>query len=574
MIVDFAGMKYFLNLMGLHEKECFWSTIDLAEYCIGGKDFDDIKIRSIHEEKIVYSRFHALHRQDEYVKLGAGEVLGKFETWMHETAASAESGDVINIIMIAHGDPSPGESQGTLQLGTSWLEPSHLRDIMKKFKDGVQVNFVTNACGSGGICRAFSAEDQQNRLIIAAAGPSQSSSGNGMVGWVKGLSPSGRFRSSYFMDVIIKSLGKLNLDGIGPKLATLGQDLTANVHTNPEPDQAKSNPQMDGDTARQASLNLQQVLHFDYVDFPRDPTPSSRFLRQESKYQIVLQQSTDDIDEWGFGNCHRDVEDLFKAEVQKSDDGHAYLQGDAELWARMSRVLNQNQKGPRSKIGDILKALELRARIQSSFFAVFLYLNDLCLVTFEGLQSPIALDGRNDDKDIASLVAVLGCFSEIKKYAGRDWADSFGFDTFFEEVPGYTTPLWWLATLIVRGAVVKDFDLILERIEGLAEFGSLDRQKAERLWPKEKKLVRNLSAGLAKPSTGNRDSSVVAFWLPHNLGPELTLEIIYQSFDRKHFIPMEQLFFRFFNIPEDETSPHEQLSASFLEKMIGEGNLC
>jgi hypothetical protein len=199
MIGDFAGIKYYLDLMGLQDKKSFWSTIDLGLYCAQGK-FKDIKIRSENEEKVVFSSLKALHRQNDYTIIQPTNLLGKFDVWMSETAKATESGDVVNIIMICHGNPCIPD-QGQLELGTGRLDPTTLAEMMKRFKENVQVNFITNACGSGGISSAFSPDDQRNRLIVAAAGADEKSSGNGLVGWRKGKSQSGRYRSSYFTEV-------------------------------------------------------------------------------------------------------------------------------------------------------------------------------------------------------------------------------------------------------------------------------------------------------------------------------------------------------------------------------------
>jgi hypothetical protein len=486
---------------------------------------------------------------------------------MKDMAKSMESGDVLNIIAITHGTIRE-PPYGILQFGNGLLMPEHLADLMRGFKDGVQINFVCNACGSGGISLAFSEADQKNRLIIAATGPTEKSSGNGLVGWSKGKSISGRYRSSYFVDVIIKSLGKINLDAFGPTLAILRDDLKAGVHTNPQPGEAKSQPQIDGQSAQEASTTLQQLLHLDFMDFPSNPKHAARFLRQELHFQVLFEADEDQpVDDWGFGNCRAELEDLFKLEMEKAD--HPYLADeDSELLSAMERALNTALRGEYYKPAVILKALELRARIQSSFLSVYMHLTDICLVTFEGLEQPMDLTG-NKDPEIRLVAAALGCFEKIEQL-GIAHSKIFNFETFFNGMEGYWTPREWLATLIVRGATVRDFHGIMDRIEVWGEFGRLNREALHQKWPEDKKLVRNLGAGRVLPRTGQRDSPVMAFWLPHALGQGITLQQIYTSFDDK-FVKIEGLFFRFFNLPNHLDGPYELVSASVLKKELENG---
>ncbi|PMD35137.1 hypothetical protein L207DRAFT_637535 [Hyaloscypha variabilis F] len=568
MIGDFVGIKYYLNLMGLWDRETFWSTINIHQY-LNESGHRDIKIRSETAEKVVYSNFEVCHRQNDYLMIDPQSILTQFRDWMIEKAKETELGDVVNIIMICHGSTAPG-SEGTLEIGNARIEPALFSNMVKGFKQDVQVNIVTNACGSGGLCLAFSPQDQKNRLIIAAAGPNEGSSGNELVGWTKGMSKSGRFRNSFFTDVIIKSLGKINMDGLGPSIYTLGENLRVGVWDKPQPEEAKSLLQMTGSSAQEADMKLQQILHFDYVDFPRNPRRASRFLRQELQYQVVLQAS-DDIDDWGFGQCRQDIETLFQWEISKSDTAHASSPGDAELYMVMARAMDSKLKGRRFKISQILKALEIRAKIQSSFFSVFMFLNDLCLVSFEGLRTPMQLAYASQDDDIRLVMGVLLCFEGIQKFT-RHWKVTFsGLEMFLVGPDGYTTPLLWLATLIVRGAIVEDLYALMARIEVLGEFGKFNGDKAMQIWPRTRKLVQNIYAGLCLPKSGKNDLPVVAFWLPHNFGQVIKVEALYENFDERVYIRLEDIFFRFFGLENDPTLPNEWLSAKFLKQELTDG---
>lgn len=171
------------------------------------------------------------------------------------------------------------------------------------------------------------------------------------------------------------------------------------------------------------------------VDFPRTKERANRFLRKELQYEVLLQVDTYDIDDWGFENCREEVETLFKREIQKSDHGHAYNGGDSELLSAMERVIDPKIQGIRWKVPTIMKALELRAKIQSAFFTVFMHLTNLCLVSYEGLRTPMRLSHATND-DIGSLMGCLNCFTGIREFT-QEWAENFtSFETFFYGLDG------------------------------------------------------------------------------------------------------------------------------------------
>lgn len=161
------------------------------------------------------------------------------------------------------------------------------------------------------------------------------------------------------------------------------------------------------------------------VDFPSTTERANRFLRNELQYQVFIHVDSYDTDDWGFENCREQVETLFKREIQKSDHGHAYNGGDSELLSAMERVIDPKIQGIRWKVPTIMKALELRGKIQSAFFSVFMHLNNLCLVSYEGLRTPMRLSHATND-DIGSLMGCLNCFTGIREFT-HEWAENFTF---------------------------------------------------------------------------------------------------------------------------------------------------
>lgn len=84
---------------------------------------------------------------------------------------------------------------------------------------------------------------------------------------------------------------------------------------------------------------------------------------------------------------------------------------------------------------------------------------------------------------------------------------------------------------------------LLDRIETLGEFGTLKRDLVLKIWSSTQRLMKDPNAGSCKALTGNHDWPVVAFWLPHDLGRNITPEMLYEKFDEEVFIPLEDLFF-------------------------------
>jgi len=175
-----------------------------------------------------------------------------------------------------------------------------------------------------------------------------------------------------------------------------------------------------------------------------------------------------------------------------------------------------------------------------------MYLTDIGLLTYEGLHDPMD-PSRPRDKQVQKVAGAFMCFKNIQKFT-ENWRkdpDISSFESFFYEMDGYTTPVDWLAIIIVRGAAVEDLHTIMDRIESCGEFGTFDRGKLEKIWGEKDVLQRNSGADVV-PRWAEHGAPVVAFWLPHNLGSNVTRVLIYETFDTKFFVDFEDLVFRFF----------------------------
>ncbi|KAK0117820.1 hypothetical protein ONS95_012145 [Cadophora gregata] len=551
MIGDFAGIKYHLNIMGFEDKQFFLSTVNLAEYCMAGVH-SDIKIRGETSEKVVYSRFKALHRQDDYTFIDESSIKITFHEWMSKTAKDALPGDVVNVILITHGNAQ----NGNLQFGKNFISIDEMIKILKYFQDSVQVNMVVSACGSGKLCKEISTKDQFNRYIAAAAGPGELSSGNGLVGWVKGQSASGRFRSSYFTDVIIKSLGRINFDRLGPSMGELQQNFHEGVKVKPEPFAAKSTPSFAGSAAKkeEAEIALQKIIHLDYFDFPPDPKRAARYLRQESDMQVVQAADGNNVDDWGFGG---DVLDFFATEISKVDESFL-SHDDAELHARVQRVLDQTKSGEKATKTEILQAIMFRGKMQSACFSVFMFLQDHCFVTMKGLEKPMNLSSLQDD-EIREVSDALSCFELL---SDRNEYSFITYCTF-----NYLPPIIWLSTLIVRGALVRDLWTLFDRMSCMGELGPLDIERLPKVWPETRMIKVDEQAGLVNPlATGN--GQPFSFWLPHSMGKNIDLHQVYKYFDADNFMAFEKLYFNYFRLPVDDPKSRERQCSCYIAQQL------
>lgn len=187
-----------------------------------------------------------------------------------------------------------------------------------------------------------------------------------------------------------------------------------------------------------------------------------------------------------------------------------------------------------------------------------------------------------DDQAVKSVWGALSYFERMREI-GSYWTEHFPdletLDPWFTPLQGLPSPNKWLATLIVRGALVTDVRIVMEKIEDIGEFGSLNGQGLEKYiekrFPETKKfeLVRDPTANLScrdlEPDKRDYNSPVVAFWLPYDLGPNITAEDAYKDFDDKVFIPLEDLFFRFFGLAKNLKRPNEMLPASLLQQSAG-----
>jgi hypothetical protein len=214
-------------------------------------------------------------------------------------------------------------------------------------------------------------------------------------------------------------------------------------------------------------------------------------------------------------------------------------------------------------IASIMRAIEFRAKVQSVAWAIAYRLQDLIFITMDGVSEPMGLVEWDQNSDILAVAHALACFEFFRTASDGTLAKSYGVNPMVHPSGGYTQVLIWLATLIVRGAVVTDLRTILSWMSCFGELGELDEDALNKCWPEGRKLRVNSKAG----QQPQRAVNVFCFWLPHGEGPTITLEWMRKKFEM-HLQQFESLFFRYFKLEENSDMPAELLSASYLAANI------
>ncbi|KAL2061614.1 hypothetical protein VTL71DRAFT_6991 [Oculimacula yallundae] len=160
-------------------------------------------------------------------------------------------------------------------------------------------------------------------------------------------------------------------------------------------------------------------------------------------------------------------------------------------------------------------------------------------------------------QEIRDVSLALGCFD---LFSGET---EYPFNTFAGI--SYLPPVKWLATVIVRGALVRDLWYLLDRMNSYNELGALDLERLQDMWPEGRMIEVDATAGRVPPL---EVSPAFCFWLPHSLGKIADLMQIYKYFDEERFAPFEELFFNYFKLPMDGSGIRERQCSSYIKKKM------
>ncbi|KAL8830119.1 MAG: hypothetical protein Q9170_005879 [Blastenia crenularia] len=240
--------------------------------------------------------------------------------WISQKASVAVPGDVVYVIIECHGS---GKSF-TLMVGSNKLLPVELRNLIGKFKDGVQVNMISGACHSGAIVDAFEASGQKSRHVAAACSADEVATTYRSV--------SNRTRNSRFRQAFCQSLARIQLPGVPqqqqPPKITLGdheQWMRTMTWRNISPKHAngkQSDTYTSYNEPDELSMLVQAMIFREKADIVFDPAVSAS--RRRVEYPTINEAIVKHFRNWGpdkpypFGNNVKSEVELLVQDEKES----------------------------------------------------------------------------------------------------------------------------------------------------------------------------------------------------------------------------------------------------------------
>ncbi|KUJ19591.1 uncharacterized protein LY89DRAFT_717064 [Mollisia scopiformis] len=152
--------------------------------------------------------------------------------------------------------------------------------------------------------------------------------------------------------------------------------------------------------------NLQLVLeHSNLANMPL----ISRQEAPQSIFHTLDGADPEDVDEFGFGG---DAREFIERELAKTHES-CVSPADEPLHSAAEALLQATPHRPDFSMATVLRAIGLRAKIQSMVFSVFMFLQDVCLVGMDGLIQPMELTNCKHD-EIRLVMQALQCFEKIR----------------------------------------------------------------------------------------------------------------------------------------------------------------
>jgi hypothetical protein len=196
-----------------------------------------------------------------------------------------------------------------------------------------------------------------------------------------------------------------------------------------------------------------------------------------------------------------------------------------------------------------------------------MFMQNQGLINMDGLAAPLELMNMIDEQ-IADVTRTLSCFEFMKQLDRGQIPTGPESSIKWKSMGNYIAPLIWLATMIVRGAIVDDLGKMFAHIVPFGEFGQVDWTEFRTLWPEGRVLTKNPKAGLIE-QRGPGESQACCFWLPHNMGTVEDLFTVYAAFDLQ-FGALESLFWHYFKLPRGRDTPPHMNPAAFLQEHVME----
>ena len=524
----------------------FFTAVDLDTY-VKGKH-SSIKFGRGTYERVVYDKSWVDQGKPKpYTLVPSSDLKASTLNWMARQAQICDSNDTVLVILIGHGDRN-----GSVLIGDHLLSPGEVSKALTSFDAGVNINVVTNACYGGVLVSHESLRESQTKRYIQAATTSEELSAaefDSLSGTMR--SPSGESQSSYFTGAFVKSLANISLKRPPIRRHSLTledhlENLTLQTYTRTPPG-FRSTPSAFYDWSK--SIPLELILNLEYAKISRNPTDSSRYARLESdttimqdmlsKLSLGLVNANEDdtivdIDEGTFGSTVKN----YLTTIGRAVDVYEVVTCDRNIFGKIEDGFTE----PLMK-AQCLVEVTFRIRAQSTAFEVLMMLQEHSFVKIDALANPADL--RLHTVEVWDVMLALNTFDFFVKTKPLKGA----------LYPFYEEPVMWLATMIVRGAIVEDLDIITNFIWFSGVLGAFDPEAYRSYWPAGRRLKVDPEA-LTVMETPR---CFVAFILPVGMGKHVDRLSIYEHVNEA-VEQTESLFQNYFRLTPDQFRPAKWIS--------------
>ncbi|KAJ5537679.1 hypothetical protein N7494_007158 [Penicillium frequentans] len=409
------------------------------------------------------------------------EIRRRIENWVSQKAKAAKCGDVVNIILLGHGDPKRG-----LDSGGDFLHHEVLAQQTAHFRSAVQVNFILDFCYSGVFKNALQDLGRRECHVSTSADADNQS-------WSHNQSGSGRYRNGRFMTALVESFTTT------PQITI--QDLETYIYNrltcNRSPQAPLSAPQFYSGNSVKSTDSVKGLFFRDMINL----SSHGRFSAAHRKR--VEWPTTNQTIRRRLGNTaglhfkkpFTAVSKVVKDEIELCDVKFGYPP-DMGVYSQLSSAA-PDWRG-------LIRNLYWRARRQSTIWNIYLLLFERGFIDLNALVTPIELFSISKKNRHCRLhTRVLfecfpRCHSDIKE---KDCIAR-------------------LATIIVRGG--RNYLELFQTIIDSGHLGTIDACGSIALKSLHLDLDRhhNLQERKATwtPDENIRPNrNVFGFWLPHGL---------------------------------------------------------
>ncbi len=389
MFGEFLGFYWAIQQMGVSKTSLqAWSRFPLSEYF---KEKGDVPITfgrgsSTGQTPIeIYTKWHFDKGQrfwDQYYDGHDFDLIKDLERYIGKKSKALEAGDILNIILIGHGDRDRNIAFGKEDLGYD-----RLANFLDHFRPNVEVNLIVRCCFAARFADKIITKDPRHRYNHTFSAANQLS-------YSEARSISGRCRNSVFAGAYVRSLGSLLRDSKTGKERTPGEHIE---HVRREGrNHSDATPQHVGDIDLQnATIN---VIMKDYIDmslrFSKTPGAARRVI---SPAAVSLSQLSplSPSSPASAPNCISDqtlahAESIVASEMALIDTEGPVVACDVPVISEWFQSRNWSQSRRVDSMAIQLKALRERMRCQENYYLLAEALEGKEFIRPEAYFAPIA----------------------------------------------------------------------------------------------------------------------------------------------------------------------------------------